>query len=281
MAVYSSYVKLFLYLTRLIDFTISPTSPPTIAQFGSNSPLELSRATTLIAPYVNGVDLNCGCPQSWACAETLGAALMHKRELVSSMVSSAKSAIAQLGLSDTKTVSVKIRVHKDLRETVDFVKTMETAGVDFITIHGRLRSTPSSKPVDMEAIKLVAEHISVPTISNGDVFTLADAKRHAAELGVDGVMSARGLLQNPALFKGYDNCPWEAVELFMSKVVRMPIPFKLVVHHLSEMCGTDHSQGKAGEGPLFDKEMRRGLMECGSMLELIDWLDTIRELRRL
>lgn len=205
---------------------------------------------------------------------------MHKRELVSSMVTSAKSALASLGYSSTKTVSVKIRIHKDLRETIDFVKAVEAAGVDFITIHGRLRSTPSSIPVNMNAIKLIADHATVPTLSNGDVFTLADAKDHAEKLGVNGVMSARGLLRNPALFAGYGNCPWEAVEYFMNQEARKPLPFKLVVHHLSEMCGTNHSQGRGEEGPLFDKELRKGLMECNNMVELIDWLDEVRELRR-
>jgi tRNA-dihydrouridine synthase 4 len=81
------------FLIFLLDFTISPTAPPTIVQFGCNSPHELSRATTFLAPYVNGIDINCGCPQSWACAETLGAALMHKRDLVASMVTVAKEAL--------------------------------------------------------------------------------------------------------------------------------------------------------------------------------------------
>jgi tRNA-dihydrouridine synthase 4 len=44
-------------------------------------------------------------------------------------------------------------------------------------------------------------------------------------------MSARALLANPALFAGYEACPWEAVELFMNKVVKAPLPFKLVQHH--------------------------------------------------
>lgn len=256
------------------DFTTSPLAPPTIAQFGCNSPLEISRATALIVPYVNGIDLNCGCPQSWACAETLGAALMNKRELVTLMVSSAKTAIKNLRFESKKTVSVKIRVHKDLRETVDFVRAVEKAGADFITIHGRLRSTPSSQPVNLEAIKLVAEHISVPTLSNGDVFTVADAKEHAKFTGVDGVMSARGLLENPALFRGDDNCPWEAVEAFMEKVVRAPLPFKLVVHHLGEMGGSDRSQkGRT----LFSKEERAELMGCEGMVELIGWYEEMRE----
>ena len=106
--------------------TSSPR-PPTIAQFGANSPLELSRASSLLAPYVAGVDLNCGCPQSWACAETLGAALMGRRELVRDMVVETRRRLhddgwdvaldeAQDGENGRgRSVSIKIRVHGDLR----------------------------------------------------------------------------------------------------------------------------------------------------------------------
>jgi len=171
------------------------------------------------------------------------------------------------------------------RETIDFIRTVEQAGVDFITIHGRTRSTPSSQPVDLEAIKTLNEHTTVPTIANGDIFTLKDAEECVRLTGVDGVMSARGLLENPALFKGEDRCPWDAVERFMGYVVRAPLPFKLVVHHLSEMVGSDHVGGTVGggnsKGTLFSKEERRGLMECGGMVELIDYLDSVREVRRL
>lgn len=114
-------------LTSGSDFTISTAGPtvPTIVQFGANSPLEVSRAASLVAPYVNGVDLNCGCPQSWACAETLGAALMEKRELVRDMVLETRQKLSDEGWAVGKekdidnpkgrSVSVKIRVHKDLR----------------------------------------------------------------------------------------------------------------------------------------------------------------------
>ncbi len=37
-----------------------------IAQFASSDAVEFARAAELIAPWVDGVDLNCGCPQSWA-----------------------------------------------------------------------------------------------------------------------------------------------------------------------------------------------------------------------
>jgi len=266
-------------LISAADFTTSPTAPPTIVQFGCNLPDELSRATTLLAPYVNGIDINCGCPQSWACAESLGAALMHKRELVASMVTTAKNTLASLGYADNKTVSVKIRIHKDLRQTSDFIRTVEAAGVDFITIHGRTRSTPSSQPVDLNAIRLLTEHTTVPTLSNGNVFTLADAHEHVKATGVDGVMSARGVLLNPALFSTAHStssgCSWGVVETFLTNVIRAPIPFKLVVHHLSQMCGSDHSQ--SGE-TLLTKEQRGRLMECKGLGEVIDLLDEVREM---
>ncbi|KAM3074168.1 tRNA dihydrouridine synthase [Clarireedia jacksonii] len=257
------------------DFTTSPTAGPTIAQFGVCSPLELSRSTTLIAPYVNGVDINCGCPQSWACAESMGAALMHKRELVAEMVKEAKATMQREGYEGKKTVSVKIRIHKDLRQTVDFIKTVEAAGIDFLTIHGRTRSTPSSHPVSLDAIKLLASHATVPTISNGDIFTLSSAQTHSQYTQTSGVMSARGLLENPAFFAGYTHTPWEAVDYFINRVVRQPIPFKLVVHHLNQMGGTDRSQ-EGNAGCLFGKEERRGLMACRDMLELLDWVEEVK-----
>lgn len=121
------YNVLYSLLPTIKDFTISTSGkqPPTIVQFGANSPLELARASSLVAPYVNGVDLNCGCPQSWACAETLGAALMERRELVRDMVVETRQRLKEEGWavgkekdkdsSAGRSVSVKIRVHHDLR----------------------------------------------------------------------------------------------------------------------------------------------------------------------
>ncbi|KAG4438214.1 hypothetical protein IFR05_006287 [Cadophora sp. M221] len=282
-------------LARDSDFTTSPSPTPTIVQLGVNSPLEISRTTTLLVPYINGIDLNCGCPQSWACAETLGAALMQHPTLVSEMVSTAKKTLHKLGYAETKTISVKIRVHKDLRQTLDFVRRVEDAGVDFITVHGRMRHTRSSEPVNLDAIRLVKEHARVPVIANGDVFSLADVDRIVARTGVDGVMSARGLLECPGLFDDggrvvgeqgtegegieVEDNRWEVLEFFMNSVIKAPIPFKLVVHHISEMVGSDRSQsGRATT--LFTKEERAGLMDCKSLLEVIDFVDGVREVRR-
>lgn len=114
-------------MQKNLDLTISTMQPqpPTIVQFGANNALELARASCLAAPFVAGVDLNCGCTQSWACAERLGAALMDRRELVRDMVAGTRERLRVDGwavrLEDDvedargRSVSVKIRVHDDLR----------------------------------------------------------------------------------------------------------------------------------------------------------------------
>lgn len=51
------------------EATIDGRPHALVAQFASPDPTEFARAAELIAPWVDGVDLNCGCPQSWALKE--------------------------------------------------------------------------------------------------------------------------------------------------------------------------------------------------------------------
>ena len=230
-----------------------------IAQFASSDPTEFARATELIAPWVDGVDLNCGCPQSWALKEGIGCSLMENPELVADMVRAAKSR-----LDASKSVSCKIRIHKDLHQTIQWVQTLEQAGVDFITVHGRTRSQRSSTPPGYDAIRTVKASVKVPLIANGDAYSLADVKRIAALTCADGVMAARGILENPALFAGYDATPSECVRRFLEYTVRCLSPFPLVLHHFSEMTGR-----MAG----MTKKERKRLMECRDLVDLIDFVE--------
>lgn len=186
-----------------------------IAQFASGDPTEFGRAAEMVAPWVNGVDLNCGCPQSWAAKEGLGCSLMTDPVKVAEMVKEAKRR-----LGGKKSVSCKIRIHKDLDETKRFIDIITDAGVDYITIHGRTRNQRSSTPPDFAAIKLLKAHARVPVLANGDVYSLKDAHSIASETGVDGVMAARGLLENPALFAGFESTPPEAVGRFIAYASR-------------------------------------------------------------
>ncbi|KAF6841809.1 tRNA-dihydrouridine synthase 4 [Colletotrichum musicola] len=301
------------HFARDSDLTISTrgVQPPTIVQFGSNSPLEFARSSSLAAPYVNGVDLNCGCPQSWACAETLGAALMEKRELVRDMAVETRQRLAADGWHVGKerdadspkgrSISVKIRVHKDLRKTMDFIDTVignpHDRNIDFLTIHPRTRHTASSIPINTESLGILLQKYgdTLPILLSGDVFsmatlplstvskesTLSQVEQTSAATGgltpftpsgtkLAGLMSARGILANPALYAGYEACPWEAVESFMRNVNRAPIPVKLVQHHLHEMCGPGMGPDKHA---LLNRKERAELLALDNMLDVIDFMD--------
>ncbi|KAK5987579.1 tRNA-dihydrouridine(20a/20b) synthase-like [Cladobotryum mycophilum] len=299
------------------DFTISTQGVqlPTIVQFGANVPRELARASSLVAPYAGGVDLNCGCPQSWACAETLGAALMEKRELVRDMVVETRQRLADDGWHVGKdkdmdspkgrSVSVKIRVHDDLRKTMDYLDTVighpQNRLVDWVTIHPRTRYMASTVPIRTEALEILTEKYAstLPILLSGDIFDLnslpfnptktpdlatltikedpdspnsspTNTQPKPSNTHLSGFMSARGLLANPALFAGHSACPWEAVETFMCNVARAPLPFKHAVHHVSEMCGPGMGDDKTS---LLSKKERSSLSDLANMAELIDYLD--------
>jgi tRNA-dihydrouridine synthase 4 len=83
-------------------------------------------------------------------------------------------------------------------------------------------------------------------------------------------MSARGLLANPALFAGYAACPWEAVERFMCRAARAPLPLKLAVHHVQEMCAPGLGPDRSA---LLSKKERQAFALMTDMTELVDFMD--------
>ena len=135
-------------LARDMEFQTNGMDQPLIVQFGADNAADLSTAASLACGYVQGIDINCGCPQRWAIQSGYGAALIHKPQLVADMVRAIRAVC-------TLPVSIKIRVQDDLRRTVELVHMAERAGVNFITVHGR---TPQQRrqPVNTDAIKLVS-----------------------------------------------------------------------------------------------------------------------------
>lgn len=212
------------------DFTTNAGDRPLVVQFAAKNAVELSNATEMIVPFADGVDLNCGCPQRWAMAEGYGACLLRKPELISDMVRQAKNRIPDSRF----TLSIKIRIHDNIRKTVDLCRKVESASLSFITVHGR---TPKQRcePANYEAIKTIRESLHIPVIANGDVKSLSDAERVLQETGVNGVMAARGLLQNPALYAGFVTTPLSCVSDWLAISFKLGVTFPVFQHHIHEM----------------------------------------------
>ncbi|XP_070557671.1 tRNA-dihydrouridine(20a/20b) synthase [NAD(P)+]-like [Ptychodera flava] len=223
---------------RDIEFSTNSGDRPLIVQFAANNAKDLADAAEIIAPYADGVDLNCGCPQRWAMAEGYGAHLLKYPELVKDMVTQTRSRVQDENFS----VSIKIRLRFNLRDTVDFCQQAERAGVSWITVHGRT-SEQRTEPVNYDDIKVVKDSVSIPVVANGDIRSLEDVQRVKEHTGVNGVMAARGILQNPAMYAGYEHTPVKCIQDWVDIALETGTPFQCFHHHLIQMM--DHVTCKA------------------------------------
>jgi tRNA-dihydrouridine synthase 4 len=210
------------------EYVTSYDDMPLVAQFGTNSPMEMSMAAEKVASYAQAIDLNCGCPQKWATKDGIGAALSRKPDLVRQMVSDTRSRVGDMPCS------IKIRVLPDLRQTVELVQRAEAVGVAWITVHGR---TPEQRrqPADHDTIATVKAAARVPIIANGDIFTPTDVTNVLTRTKVDGYMSARGALANPALFGGYSTVPMRCVTDYLQLALEYGGNFTHHHHHILYM----------------------------------------------
>lgn len=132
------------------------------------------------------------------------------------------------------------------RRTKVLVDNAIAMGVSHITIHGRTRHQASTEPVNLPELQTTVEYINnrVPTIANGDLWTLDDARKMRAT-GVNGVMAARGLLAKFVFIftTQYTECAIVRVfsQVLMSPVQRsLPGTIKRPVMPLSSLS-TSHS----------------------------------------
>jgi tRNA-dihydrouridine synthase 4 len=187
---------------RVADFQTSAVGDrPLVVQLAARDSVELSSATRILSPYVDGIGINCGCPQSWAIKQGYGCGLGSKApEYIADMVRQARNV-------GNIPIECKIRVFANIRRTVDLVQQLEHAGVGWITVHGRTQSMRPRDPVLWESVRTVRENLTIPVVHNGDVFSRADADFFAEQTGCRGIMAGRGLLSNPALFDFQERLP--------------------------------------------------------------------------
>ncbi|XP_074642577.1 tRNA-dihydrouridine(20a/20b) synthase [NAD(P)+]-like [Tubulanus polymorphus] len=212
------------------DFTTNPDDRPLIVQFASKNATELATAAEIVVPFSDGVDLNCGCPQRWAIADGYGCCLLRSPDLIKDMVTQARNRVPA-----DFTISIKIRIDKDMRKTVDLCQKAQSAGVSWISVHGRTKDQ-RHQPVDYSTIKTVKDSLDVPVVANGDIKSIYDARNVQNLTGVDGVMAARGLLNNPAMFAGYDYTPIECLKDWVDISLSVGTHFSVFHHHIMEMC---------------------------------------------
>jgi len=170
---------------------------PLIVQICSKMPESAANAAKLIESMqiADAVELNVGCPQRCARKGGWGAFLMRSPELLCNIVG---AMVAATSLP----VLVKMRVFEDTTRTVELARRLETIGCAVLTVHGRTieKKRSGSRLADWNVIRSVKAAVRIPVVSNGNIRHADDVRRCLRETRCDGVMSACGLLSNPALF---------------------------------------------------------------------------------
>jgi tRNA-dihydrouridine synthase B len=100
-------------------------------------------------------------------------------------------------------VTLKIRTgwHREHRNGVAIARIAESAGVAALAVHGRTRDQRFKGDAEYETIASIKSRVSIPVIANGDITSVARAKRVLEQTGCDGLMIGRAAQGRPWIFR--------------------------------------------------------------------------------
>jgi tRNA-dihydrouridine synthase 3 len=183
----------------------APDEPCFGVQLAGNQPDEMAWAAMLAeSRAADFVDVNLGCPIDHFTRKGLGAALGRQPARVQRIVDAMRRAV-------TVPVTVKIRLgwNATTRNYLDLARAAIDGGAAAITVHGRTREARYRHPADWDAIAEVAGAVTVPVIGNGDLLFAHDIQHRLTSSGCAAVMTARGALIKPWIFREVSNGYWD------------------------------------------------------------------------
>ena len=189
------------------------------------------------------IDLNMGCPQRKISARGAGAGLLKSPAEAVKLAGAVAAAVRV-------PVTVKLRLGWDRESLVahSLVTALEDVGVAAITVHGRTGGQGYTGTADVaEMRKVVAAARRVPVIANGDVVSVAAARRLFAETGCAGIMVGRGILTRPWLIRDI------ARDLRGAPPLPAPTPLEMVAFACRHVAGAQALYGPENGVLLYRK----------------------------
>mmetsp|Transcript_18652 Transcript_18652/g.45048 ORF Transcript_18652/g.45048 Transcript_18652/m.45048 type:complete len:520 (+) Transcript_18652:33-1592(+) len=207
------------YQSKFFGTWLQQQDRPLIAQLCGSDPDMMLQAAKLVEPYVDGIDINCGCPQQIAKRGNYGAFLLEQEDVIVGLVN-------HLSQHLNVPLSVKVRllpvpdvpphskagctddeINQDFdipTESLTLYGKLIDAGAHLLTIHGRTRKQKQDMTLssDWETIAKAVEMYGhkIPIFANGSIYDYHDVEECLKQTGVDGVMSSESILEYPPLF---------------------------------------------------------------------------------
>jgi len=163
--------------------------------YGGNEESMQSAAKIVETLEPDLIDINCGCWVKDVAMRGAGAGLLRDLPRMERIVSEVVKATRL-------PVTVKTRLGWDESsiQIVEVAKMLQGVGVQGLTVHCRTRAQGHKGAPDLTWIPKVKEAVSIPIFVNGGMTTPAEIANAFETTGCDGVMVARGAIDNPWIF---------------------------------------------------------------------------------
>lgn len=174
----------------------TPSGVPVRVQILGSDPVCMAENAAQIAALgAIGIDINFGCPARLVNRHGGGAALLKEPELMRAIVRTVRQAVPA-----PIPVTAKMRLGFDTPENaLACAQALADGGAAEIVVHARTRADGYRPPAYWEWIARIRQHVRVPVIANGEVWTVEDARRCLDVSGCEDLMLGRGAVANPAL----------------------------------------------------------------------------------
>ena len=194
-----------------------PQERPLAMQLLGKDPQALVRAALRCEELgADIVDLNMGCPMPKITSKGKGAALMKDVAATARLLRAMRQSIAV-----PFTIKIRGGWDDEHRNAVEVARMAEGEGIDAITVHPRTRSQRFTGKAPWTIIAEVVQAVRIPVTGNGDVHSMAEARRMVAETGCQSVMIGRGALGSPWIFdEGFDALSSEGQRAYKDRIIR-------------------------------------------------------------
>lgn len=230
-----------------------------VLQIGTSDPDRAANVAKLVENDVDGIDVNMGCPKSFSLKGGMGSALLTQPEKI-------KAILTKLVATVKIPVTCKIRILPELKDTLALVKIIEATGVAALAVHGRTKEERQNHPNNVEVIKAVVQHISIPVIANGGSSNNRDSAQNTyegihqfwKESGAASVMIARAAEWNTSVFmkEGKEDI-FKVISKYLDYAIDYDYTFVVVKYNIQQIMGGEQ-----------DTPLGKSFLSCSTMKEL-------------
>ncbi len=191
--------KVFLrYAPELLNEGKTTSGVPVFLQLlGGNPNLLAENAHKAYELGALGIDLNFGCPAKTVNRHDGGATLLKNPERLFNIISKIKSI-----LPPEVPVTSKVRLgFEDKSLCKDIAQASCSGGATRLTVHARTKIEGYKPPAHWEYIAQMKDHVQIPVIANGDIWSPEDYLRCVEVSGCKDISLGRPAFARPDLAK--------------------------------------------------------------------------------